>query len=192
MASELRARILEEATRLFAHQGYSGTAMREVAEAVGCTKPALYYHFKSKSDLYVATITDVMGFHDETLQTMLIQDAPVRDRLKMGIEAYIQNVQTHPSAMKLLITAQHAPESSGTPRVDILSIHEAQRMMLKSLLQEGIRRGEIRTEFDVEPLSVSLIGLINIWGMCSLLGQPVPENVPDHILDIFFHGVAPS
>jgi AcrR family transcriptional regulator len=192
MGSEIRERILDEATNLFAHKGYSGTSMREVAEAVGCTKPALYYHYKSKADLFVAAITAVMSFHNETLKTMLIQDTPVRERLKMGIQVYINNVQTHPAAMKLLITAQHAPESKGTPKVDILSIHEAQRSMLKSLLKEGIRRGEIRPGFDVEPLSVSLIGLINIWGMCSLLGQPVPDHVSDHILDIFFHGVAPS
>ncbi|MBN2303722.1 MAG: TetR/AcrR family transcriptional regulator [Anaerolineae bacterium] len=41
-----RDQILEAATRLFMQQGYAATSVREIAEAVGCTEAALYYHFK--------------------------------------------------------------------------------------------------------------------------------------------------
>ena len=51
--SELRTRILREATRLFAEKGYAATSVREVVEASGCTKPALYYYFKSKDALFL-------------------------------------------------------------------------------------------------------------------------------------------
>jgi AcrR family transcriptional regulator len=38
--------IIEEASRLFVEQGYAATSVRQIAEAVGCTEAALYYHFK--------------------------------------------------------------------------------------------------------------------------------------------------
>ncbi len=41
-----RDMILEAAARLFMEQGYSATSIRQIAEAVGCTEAALYYHFK--------------------------------------------------------------------------------------------------------------------------------------------------
>ena len=39
------------ALELFAEQGYEGTSLREIAERLGVTKAALYYHFKSKEDI---------------------------------------------------------------------------------------------------------------------------------------------
>ncbi len=38
--------IIETATRLFSEQGYTATSVRQIAELVGCTEAALYYHFK--------------------------------------------------------------------------------------------------------------------------------------------------
>jgi AcrR family transcriptional regulator len=45
---DLRAEILAAARGLFIQQGYHGLAMRQIAEAVGVSKPALYYHFRDK------------------------------------------------------------------------------------------------------------------------------------------------
>jgi hypothetical protein len=57
-AVDTRARILDAARTLFAERGYAGTSMRDLADALGMTKAALYYHFpelmadpSAKSDL---------------------------------------------------------------------------------------------------------------------------------------------
>jgi|GEM_PF-1105855 AcrR family transcriptional regulator len=49
-----RERILEAALDLFLDQGFDKTSLREIAERVGVTKAALYYHFESKDDLLFA------------------------------------------------------------------------------------------------------------------------------------------
>src|SRR5208283_2368424 len=48
---DTRARIRHVALELFAEQGYERTSLREIAERLGVTKAALYYHFKSKEDI---------------------------------------------------------------------------------------------------------------------------------------------
>src|ERR1700758_2719631 len=48
---DTRARIQQVALELFAEQGYKRTSLREIAERLGVTKAALYYHFKSKEDI---------------------------------------------------------------------------------------------------------------------------------------------
>ena len=54
---DTRARIQQVALELFAEQGYERTSLREIAERLGVTKAALYYHFKSKEDI-VHSFTD--------------------------------------------------------------------------------------------------------------------------------------
>lgn len=49
-----RERILDAALDLFTEQGYDKTSLREVAEQVGISKAALYYHFASKEDILMA------------------------------------------------------------------------------------------------------------------------------------------
>lgn len=50
--SELkREKILQSAVDLFYAHGYLPTTMDAIAEAIGATKPFVYYHFDSKADL---------------------------------------------------------------------------------------------------------------------------------------------
>jgi AcrR family transcriptional regulator len=54
---DTRAQVQKVALELFAEQGYEKTSLREIAERLGVTKAALYYHFKSKEDI-VHSFTD--------------------------------------------------------------------------------------------------------------------------------------
>jgi AcrR family transcriptional regulator len=49
--TDTRERILDVALELFKEQGYDGTSLREIAERLGVTKAALYYHFERKEDI---------------------------------------------------------------------------------------------------------------------------------------------
>lgn len=50
-SGETKARILAVALELFSEQGVQQTSLQQIAERLGMTKPALYYHFDSREDL---------------------------------------------------------------------------------------------------------------------------------------------
>jgi AcrR family transcriptional regulator len=47
-------RILDVALDLFTEQGYDKTSLRQIAEPLGFTQAAIYYHFAAKEDILVA------------------------------------------------------------------------------------------------------------------------------------------
>jgi AcrR family transcriptional regulator len=49
--SDTRERIQEVARELFLQQGVQRTSLQDIADKLGITKPALYYHFASREDL---------------------------------------------------------------------------------------------------------------------------------------------
>ena len=49
-----RERILEEAVKLFYERGFTGTTLDDIAAELGVTKPFIYTHFRSKTDLLAA------------------------------------------------------------------------------------------------------------------------------------------
>jgi len=55
-----RDRLVAQARRLFAENGYAAVSVDEVAAAAGLTKGAVYYQFKDKTDLFRAACDAVM------------------------------------------------------------------------------------------------------------------------------------
>jgi AcrR family transcriptional regulator len=54
--SDSAARVLAAALALFAEQGFEGTSLQQIADRLGVTKAAVYYHFRSKDDLLTALV----------------------------------------------------------------------------------------------------------------------------------------
>jgi AcrR family transcriptional regulator len=65
-----RERILDVALDLFTEQGFDGTSLRQIAEQLGVTKAALYYHFESKDDILMALHLRLHEFGKEALLRM--------------------------------------------------------------------------------------------------------------------------
>ena len=62
---DTRTRIQEVALRVFNENGYEATSLREIADAIGVTKAALYYHFKTKEEIVTSLVDDRITVLDE-------------------------------------------------------------------------------------------------------------------------------
>jgi AcrR family transcriptional regulator len=62
-----RDRILNAALDLFIEKGFDKTSLREIAEQIGVTKAALYYHFASKEDILMALHQRLHEFGSDAL-----------------------------------------------------------------------------------------------------------------------------
>lgn len=65
MAKDTKDRILEAALEIFARDGYAGTNIKEIAEAVGIVKSALYRHFESKEEIWIAVQNMMVDYYNE-------------------------------------------------------------------------------------------------------------------------------
>lgn len=64
---DTRGEIQRAALRRFNAQGYDKTSLREIAEDLGVTKAAVYYHFPTKEDILESLVLDVARKLDELL-----------------------------------------------------------------------------------------------------------------------------
>jgi AcrR family transcriptional regulator len=67
---QTRERILDIALELFVEKGYDKTSLREIAERLGFTKAALYYHFHSKEDILMALHLRLHGLFDAAMDRL--------------------------------------------------------------------------------------------------------------------------
>jgi AcrR family transcriptional regulator len=74
--TDTRDRILSVALRLFADRGYANTSLREIAEELGVTKAALYFHFKTKEEIITGILRDYLSGLDSLLDGVGVGGPP--------------------------------------------------------------------------------------------------------------------
>ncbi|MGI8449208.1 MAG: TetR/AcrR family transcriptional regulator [Streptosporangiaceae bacterium] len=80
-AADTRRRILAVALELFSTRGYAGTSMRDIAETMGMTKAALYYHFESKEQILEAVTEPIRVEMDRFLHEATGPAPPTPEQL---------------------------------------------------------------------------------------------------------------
>lgn len=68
---EVRAAVVREATRLFAVRGFDGTALQDIADAVGVSKPAVLHYFPSKELVRDAVLDGFLAHWKDALPQLL-------------------------------------------------------------------------------------------------------------------------
>jgi len=75
-AERTRRQILETAKRLFNELGYDATSLQMIADEMGLTKAAVYYHFRAKTDI----LHEAMQPGIERLKVLLDEATAIRGR----------------------------------------------------------------------------------------------------------------
>jgi AcrR family transcriptional regulator len=101
-APDRRAAILDAALDVFSGRGYHAASIDEIAQQAGISKALIYEHFPSKKDLHAS----LLERHTQEIFERLAQNAATPDpgevRLRAGVDAFLEWVETHPRAFRLL------------------------------------------------------------------------------------------
>jgi AcrR family transcriptional regulator len=149
----------ETAAKLFAERGFAGTSLQDIADAMGITRPALYYYVKSKDDLLAKLVAE---FTESATSAILkvanqVGAEPVEKLSRIAhMMAYERAV--HPMQFLLL------ERSESNLSADLATVNnENKRATLRTmveLVEDGIAAGQFR---PVNPRSAALA----VIGMCN-------------------------
>jgi AcrR family transcriptional regulator len=115
--AELRERILDAASRLFAEAGYQNVSMRKIAEEAGCSQMAAYRHFADKDDLIRQLRIDSYN-QFATVPRNLHGTDPIQ-RLKQSLREFVRLAASHPREYTLAFITPAADKQDQELRVKI-------------------------------------------------------------------------
>lgn len=115
-SSTQRGRLVAAARTTFTTHGYHGTTMDAVSAVADVTKPVLYRHFSTKSELYLAVILEYLD--DLANRLCDLRDAPTSnfDRVRRCVGVLFDLVESGPHSTSALVfgsgaVGDHAVES---------------------------------------------------------------------------------
>jgi AcrR family transcriptional regulator len=153
-----RERILEEAVKLFYERGFTGTTLDDIAAELGVTKPFIYTHFRSKTELLAALCKPTIELSLGAVTQAASGPGSPTERLYRAIAGFTEVVLSRQANIAIYFREEKnlSPEALG----EINGLRKKFDRVLSKLLAEGVAAGE----FDVGDVSLTALA---IGGMIS-------------------------
>ena len=100
---ERRAQLLALAKRAFSDRSYDEVSIDDIANEAKISKGLLYHYFPTKRDLYVAGLRQIADELVAAITTVADDAAIPIDRVRAGIDAYLEFVTSHARAFVSLM-----------------------------------------------------------------------------------------
>lgn len=115
MSKDTREKILNNALEMFANRGYEGTNIRELSDALGVSKGAMYRHYESKEKLWDSVVAKVDAEYTKKMGTS-VENPKIPEstneliEMTLGMMNYTMHDQNLIKCRKMLIREQYRDE----------------------------------------------------------------------------------
>jgi AcrR family transcriptional regulator len=186
---DLRRDILAAARGLFLRQGYHGLSMRQIAEAVGVSKAALYYHFQDKEELFLAILNDALETAEGLIDGVQAQGGSARERIRLLVQSLLS--QPKGQYALILLAAQDLPELSPAGRRSFDQAYQARFLRkVQAILEEGMQSGELR-RIDPAVAAWILLGMIYPFSHPAQTIETPPTSARiEQLVTVYLDGLA--
>lgn len=177
-ASARRAEILEAAAKLFSKAGYDGVGMREIADAAGILGGSLYYHFKSKQQIYIEVHRAALARSAQRISVGLENVTGAWERLEAAIAAQLEG-QLDPASVTWPMINDKAA-ISGEMRDALIADRDAFENQYRVLIDELPLPGRV----DRSVLRLSLLATLNSITTWYQADKLTPRQIASQIVGI--------
>jgi len=159
--NEKQIKIMEIAEELFAEKGFSGTSVRDIAEAADVNVAMISYYFGSKEKM----LESLFSYRSEAtimkLETMFGNTdlAPI-EKVNQMIDYYIDKFMNQQCFNKIMAREQVANHRHAIFGL-IQEYKKRNQALVKQLIQEGQKMGHFNKSVDIPLLMTTLVGTVS-------------------------------
>ena len=174
-----RERIISTAVELFHINGLGNTTLEAVADKMNVTKPFIYSHFRSKSELLAEICAHGIRASLDVLNRVLASDASATEKVKTLVHDFMLTVLANQGYFAI-----YTREQKHLSKVDSDTIDNMRREFdrkFSALLTEGVGKGEFIVD-DIQMASLAIGGIVSwtcVWYRPN--GRLNPEETAESI-----------
>jgi AcrR family transcriptional regulator len=160
-AQDSRDEILRAAMRLFANRGFHETSMSEVAREAHVSKALIFWHFKTKEELFLAVLNRLLEpyFIDFAEEAGVLDE---RAQIKKLVEFYLSFVRDNASSVRFFLAQMlHDQHFSEGLNEQVLKLYSGYRNMLVELIARAQQKGLCNVRFSPEAAAGFLLSALN-------------------------------
>lgn len=125
----MKNKIIDAATILFNEQGYFQTSMDDIASHANVAKGSLYYHFKSKAELFTEAVIDGLNYLEGVIQEIINADGEATVVAYEIIKALVSLYGTNRPLVDIVMNSSHTVTEGAL----IEKIEKAKRNLIQQI-----------------------------------------------------------
>ena len=183
-----KAEALDKAMRVFWSNGYSGTSLNDLTDALGINKPSLYAAFGNKERLFTTALDHYMATYGAPLLDLLADpgEAPFAERLRAFLNGVIDLVTDRQSPQGcLFVKSSCEAGGSGIPE-DVSASLQVMGLAIEQSLTDILAveqdRGQLSRRVDPREMAGYLLSIM--YGLSVLARRGKPRKELEAIADL--------
>lgn len=199
LETDVKSRILDAAAEAFMVHGFANTTIDDIADQVGATKGLIYYHFRSKFDIFLAVYEDGMRRVRERVEPHAGGPGTGRERLTAMSIAHLENLMTELGYHHVVhqgVRYQASTALKARQRDALAALNELRRdyeRTFRRVVAEGISDGSLRAvdESLATRTLLSNLNAVDMWYR-KIDGQTADEinALARNVVDLLVGGMA--
>lgn len=163
-----RENVLTGALEVFSRDGYSAARLEDIAEAAGVTRGAIYHHFGSKEELYIALVTERSAGINKLAEEVLTQEGTAVEvirRFLLSMIGYLHENEDYRALLELATSKVEHTEALKSLMEDTIQGRRQLAAVFVALLAQGVQDGTVRPDIPVNLAAWNLISFMNGLGL---------------------------
>lgn len=179
--------IFESAIKVFSIYGYDGATMDEIAAEAGVAKGTLYYHFKSKEEIFRYIIEEGMKLISSRIEEVVKQESDSISKLKALCKVQLSLVYDNRNFFKVIMSQLWGQE------LRQLQLRESIEQYIKDIeeyLEEAMKDGFIKNG-DKSFMAYTIFGMLCSAAVYELINEDKNniDEVVDNLMNYILRGI---
>lgn len=187
MMNKTKRAIFEAAIKVFSTNGFDSATMDEMSQVAGVAKGTLYYHFKSKEEIFKYIITEGMELIKEQINEAAEKEKDSLTKLKVLTKLQLRLVYEHGDFFKVIMSQLWGQELRQTELREVINsyLRNIETYISRAMEERIIKKGEpyfMAYMFFGALCSTAVYELIN-------KDKSNVDEVADSLMKYILHGI---
>lgn len=169
---------------VFSQSGYTGAAMDEIAVRAGVAKGTLYYHFKSKEELFLFVMQEGLSYMIKDAQRVLSRPLVPAEKLKALCQSQLKVVHKNENFIKVILSQLFGQEE----RQQILRSKLSEyTLLIQSCIAE--LEGSSKSQAETDAAVLGFLGTLISAAVYGALDHSPQKDMPDILMQNYLRGI---
>ncbi len=157
MQTKRQTQILNSSIGLIAQKGIQGFTIKNLSEKIGISEPALYRHFKSKTDILKTILNNFKVVVETISSTHSNAGGSTADKIATMFIQLLNIFDEQPTLISVMFS-EEIFRNELSLKNNICEIQDMLQLNLEHILKTGQKSGNIRSDIDKRILALMLMG----------------------------------
>lgn len=188
MSKELKKELIAKgALSCFMSKGYNGTSMDDIVKASGVSKGGIYWHFKSKEEIFFYLVEKWIDDWVNGFLSRLKEGDSAQKKLETFVEYYLEKTDAAVPALIHEFVMQTRDENT---LKEMFRIHKKEKILV-NIFQQGVDNGEFEDVGANTAANIfsSIIHGIGVKWLIEHRDMQFLQQTAKIALSVFLHGI---